>query len=541
MNFFKKVLPVSQPKELIKTFQNYKIYKSKYNHNPCTIFSYTNYKTGIIAIQILKTIKHPNIMIILKTKEEKNNTYIKTELLFFLCDFYHDSISYIHYVLCTLSELIIFMKRCNIAHNNLTLDSFFINSTGKFILCGFEESYKGGNQNDEYMFQMFIEKIRKDLQSDVFKKKNQHNLKFRTQHQGPKNENDIGHEKTLDFNIKDYTRIEDLEDEILNGKYFDSNDFLEKNRDFYEKNIYKRLEKILLRFKLLSDTEKMGFLNFIIANRNDWIEIVKENIITVFIDELQSQNDTYKEKILMMIFELNLKNYNQYIEKLFSILDSQVRLFLLQNIDIYMDKVSIWDNKICENLLLGIKCNDQTLKIESSKFLDKIADKLHDKNIKEIIKTFVGYLKNEESMKIGLGFIRNNGNRIKNDQNIANEAYKLLIAYLTNNSLRQDVLEIIKINYKYFEVSKIQKELLPLLCNYLSDQQTQDLCFDMIELLIKHLKENKENIINKEWGVKKLSKMLSRVSMKLPGIKKDKEDKKSKKESKDENDWDEEW
>lgn len=516
LDLFKKAIPLKSQSILINTTKHTKVYHEHTNTKLITKFLYNEIKTGQTVITYLKQLRHPNILHIHKSKELKNNTYIKTVPLYHIKDFLSVSLSYQHYVISILADIIAFLEKFKICHNGIEMENFYCNENGCFVLAGFERASKDDNQNDKYMFFEFIKSVGIDIRKLKEEGVKPHKFKVPPYQKEPdpketKNDN-------IDIDFSTFTGTEEIFNILKTSQYDNIEEFIHINQEAKNNNIYIKLEYSFLKFILMSVNTKIKLIEFIIKNSHEWIEIVKKQIIKMFIPEISNKHQKFKMKILIMVFSINIDDISTFIESLFSQPDSQVRLFLLHNLEFYIEKVKNWNKLIFENLLVGLKCNDTSLQLESIKFINKIVDKLDQISIKTTINALEYGSANGDIIDEGIKFINSVTSKIKESQSLKSALYKTIFIFLNNEEKRRDVLCLLKRTYDCFECRRLHSQILPLLCNYLSDETNQDLCFELTEEILKFLKENKSKIIKNEWGIKKIGDAISKVSLKIPSF-----------------------
>ncbi|KAM0678230.1 hypothetical protein BDAP_001245 [Binucleata daphniae] len=515
MNFLKGLITLSSKKKLVKSTQNYDLFSLTENNVNLSVFKYKVLQNGVNAINILKTLKHPNIINIVKT--DKNNSCFTTEELFCIQEFYKESLTFNYYFMCVLSDVLLFLKRCNVSHNNLGFSCLFYTADCKVIIGNFENAGKNKSEgSDDYMFNKMIEILRKD-----FENKNRfggnkkekmgkiHRIKYKKEVQ------DYQDKYQYTCNNNDCTYID-----MFNESYDGFEDFYESNKFLYEESVYKKFENFVMKFKVLTIEEKLNFLDLLMNNKDNWIELNKIKAIDLYLDDLGTDNECYKDKILYIILFLELKNYDKHMDILFCIPDSQVRTFLTANLNHYIKKITNWDDKIFNSVCLGIKCSDAQLKHDSIVFFNRIIKKLSDKNIKSLLKIIYTNVKDNKSVEEALLLIKTNFDRIGTVAMLQDEVYRMLIAFLSYSETRNLTLSTLSKFYKLFDLKKLQLEVIPLLCTLLGDKNNQNLCFDLIERILEHLKENKAKLCAEDWSVKKLEKVISKISFKMPSFKK---------------------
>ncbi|TBU08717.1 hypothetical protein CWI36_0104p0040 [Hamiltosporidium magnivora] len=483
MFIFKKVINTKNifttKKEKIHSTNKYDIYHSTINNQECSIFEYKkekNYKNKIQengkackkqnkefidkikkASDLLKNIKHINIIDVIKVSESKENIILYSKKVIpFLFIYTNELNEFNDYVLYKIGLVLDFLhEKCKISHNNIIIESLYVDFNGNIILGDFEE-FSGAemcSMNDDYMF--------KEL---VFKIKKSENI------------------KNNEFSIKGYLNI---------------------NEERFDKNFYKKFEMNFIKLNILKEFEKYEFIDWIIQNINELIEIYKKIIINFFVNELfKDYKVEYKMRVIKFVFELKIIEYEEYIEQIFSVLDSNIRLFILKNVD--GRQIKNWTSNTINNISLGIKCNDNNLRRESINFIGKILNNLNDKNIKVVLKA-MSCVTDKEIMKYILQFLNENIDILKSrNEDILKDIYKLVMTYISCEEVRKELLVTIEIYFKYFKLRKIYIELLPIICTMLGDEAIQDSVFDLIENILKFMKENKKELLVKNWNVKSI-------------------------------------
>ncbi|TBU09171.1 hypothetical protein CWI39_0098p0040 [Hamiltosporidium magnivora] len=483
MFIFKKVINTKNifttKKEKIHSTNKYDIYHSTINNQECSIFEYKkekNYKNKIQengkackkqnkefidkikkASDLLKNIKHINIIDVIKVSESKENIILYSKKVIpFLFIYTNELNEFNDYVLYKIGLVLDFLhEKCKISHNNIIIESLYVDFNGNIILGDFEE-FSGAemcSMNDDYMFKELVYKIKKS-----------ENI------------------KNNEFSIKGYLNI---------------------NEERFDKNFYKKFEMNFIKLNILKEFEKYEFIDWIIQNINELIEIYKKIIINFFVNELFKEYKVeYKMRVIKFVFELKIIEYEEYIEQIFSVLDSNIRLFILKNVD--GRQIKNWTSNTINNISLGIKCNDNNLRRESINFIGKILNNLNDKNIKVVLKA-MSCVTDKEIMKYILQFLNENIDILKSrNEDILKDIYKLVMTYISCEEVRKELLVTIEIYFKYFKLRKIYIELLPIICTMLGDEAIQDSVFDLIENILKFMKENKKELLVKNWNVKSI-------------------------------------
>ncbi|TBU11117.1 hypothetical protein CWI38_1376p0020 [Hamiltosporidium tvaerminnensis] len=483
MFIFKKVINTKNifttKKEKIHSTNKYDIYHSTINNQECSIFEYKkekNYKNKIQengkackkqnkefidkikkASDLLKNIKHINIIDVIKVSESKENIILYSKKVIpFLFIYTNELNEFNDYVLYKIGLVLDFLhEKCKISHNNIIIESLYVDFNGNIILGDFEE-FSGAemcSMNDDYMFKELVYKIKKS-----------ENI------------------KNNEFSIKGYLNI---------------------NEERFDKNFYKKFEMNFIKLNILKEFEKYEFIDWIIQNINELIEIYKKIIINFFVNELFKEYKVeYKMRVIKFVFELKIIEYEEYIEQIFSVLDSNIRLFILKNVD--GRQIKNWTSNTINNISLGIKCNDNNLRRESINFIGKILYNLNDKNIKVVLKA-MSCVTDKEIMKYILQFLNENIDILKSrNEDILKDIYKLVMTYISCEEVRKELLVTIEIFFKYFKLRKIYIELLPIICTMLGDEAIQDSVFDLIENILKFMKENKKELLVKNWNVKSI-------------------------------------
>ncbi|TBT99015.1 hypothetical protein CWI37_1500p0010 [Hamiltosporidium tvaerminnensis] len=483
MFIFKKVINTKNifttKKEKIHSTNKYDIYHSTINNQECSIFEYKkekNYKNKIQengkackkqnkefidkikkASDLLKNIKHINIIDVIKVSESKENIILYSKKVIpFLFIYTNELNEFNNYVLYKIGLVLDFLhEKCKISHNNIIIESLYVDFNGNIILGDFEE-FSGAemcSMNDDYMFKELVYKIKKS-----------ENI------------------KNNEFSIKGYLNI---------------------NEERFDKNFYKKFEMNFIKLNILKEFEKYEFIDWIIQNINELIEIYKKIIINFFVNELFKEYKVeYKMRVIKFVFELKIIEYEEYIEQIFSVLDSNIRLFILKNVD--GRQIKNWTSNTINNISLGIKCNDNNLRRESINFIGKILYNLNDKNIKVVLKA-MSCVTDKEIMKYILQFLNENIDILKSrNEDILKDIYKLVMTYISCEEVRKELLVTIEIYFKYFKLRKIYIELLPIICTMLGDEAIQDSVFDLIENILKFMKENKKELLVKNWNVKSI-------------------------------------
>ncbi|KAF7684098.1 N-terminal kinase-like protein [Astathelohania contejeani] len=430
-----------------------------YKKIEASLFVFKVVTIGRSVIKTLKNVKHINILSIIKYNESRNEISIYTpRLIPFSHVFSRNKEMFNKYTLCVVATTLIFLHdRLKLIHNTLCIDSLFVDKAGTIILGGFEKAMKISSdsdiQIDEHQFKKLVETI-------------------------------LG--------------IMNIRSHLI---------YLEKYKN--EVGIFEELNNITLRYKILTPNEKLKFIEFMRMHKNEFIEQAKQNVVDLMAEDLFNENETitFKPDILSLIFELDLEKLDEYIEMLFCVLDSKVRLYLLHNINVYKNKVKDWNSKIFKNMVLGIKCTDTNLRIETIKAFNKISNKLDDGNNKILLKA-LSDLKDSSSMLLALKFIQQNVDCFISEF-VIKDLYKLIMGYLCSGKNKKECIKVINMVYKNFKIKNIFKEVIPVIANLLGEAELQDDIFNLLDEILIYLKENKEKLLDAEWGVRSIKKLSS--------------------------------
>ncbi|KAG0441989.1 N-terminal kinase-like protein [Dictyocoela muelleri] len=479
-----------------------------------SIFRYPQTSASNIY-KILKKIRHPNILSIIefieKTKyyDLQHNIYYDLKTII-LTPFELSNTNFDFYILYTINDVLQFLhKKCFVVHQNLVLESLFLNNNGSLILGGFEKA-------------IIIDK--NELNDN-------HESHYRS---------DIIMFKDLCCRFGyDFKEITDIYKKRMNLKENEINNNFE-DRDASDKNIiidkYLFIEECITIFDIL-DNEKRLKLMFI-ANK-DLPLVIKNRLVKLFLKidilniidqkKYKNQKNTDEQKnelkfscIIDFFIKLDLPSYDEPIKKMMSILDSSFRIELLKKIDFFINKVNWNDSSLLKNFLLGLACKNLSKITLIS--LDKIFYTFNNeskilfvraaKNI-DLIDSDENYSYNYPDFNVNdylqYNFNDDFNNKNLNDDNLNKQSRnsdEILASIIKNNHLyltfpdeiyklilkNLDSLEIVTLIHNLLckiGIKVICTELLPEMC--IQILKNKDLIPEIVKIL-DYLENNKDEI-----------------------------------------------
>lgn len=436
--FLKKLLSFATKKEtLVYDNATFKMYDIMFEGKKATKIVLT---ATVLPYELLKKIKHDNI--IHPKKLSVNKKYLVTCRLYpFNKYFKKEALEYTRFCLYKIAEALEFLHvHCSIAHRNLTLDALFFDEEGKIVLGGFEKAGKDINFDDDKV--MFTDLVYKLLKENV--------------------------------TFKNY---------IENKGNCD--------------NFFFDLELAIFAYRSYNIEQKSEFINNLKRHSKDLIEPIRAKVAgLIFIDLQNEATGPLRLEITNFIIFNGPEENNEYIIKLFSILDTDVRLTLLKKSEHYIHKIKSFD-PIIKDLVVGLKCNEIELIDATIEFIEKNIHLMSEPVILKILDVIYDYIGDDASVILVLNFFKRTKPAFKDNDVI----YKTLCKFLLMSECKPMVLDTIEIFYPSFNPYKIGTELLPLLCAYISDRKLQSQVFSLIEKILNHLKEHKNEIIKKEWSI----------------------------------------
>lgn len=458
MSLFSKIISKKDDyfgtKTLILETSVYNLYSYQKKDEYFSIFKYSNTKTTKAINDILKTIRHPNIMNVIICKDSN----IQTELLVPLKNLESElTENFKMYIKIQLYEIIDFLNnKCFIKHNNINYLSLFINQkTGFLVLGGFEKSYKC-SMND-------------DFSSD----KNQLS-------------------------------------EFINNLF----GYIPKEQE--QQNFYTLLFEQAVLFSVMKENQILEFINFIKNEQNNQgiPEIIKKYIGFLFLDKFNEIKDfkfevlpdNFKNKIfdgkidisvnqrylfLYFIISLDLNEYDPFFTEFIGIMDTNFRIEVLKNQDFFKKKKIDWKKKILfDNLSIGLRSKEEKLQILTLELIKDTLSFYTQSQVKEITKSL-------SFCKINLTLeILDKNSKIFHEKD-QKGFFKLFFIFSDDKNLRKKTFLILKKNFNFFSYKKICLELLPFLSEMIFTSPIFEL-FDLIRAILDHLEENKNEIESME-------------------------------------------
>jgi hypothetical protein len=408
-----------------------KLYDIKYNHMKSTKMYFT--ASSPIKYDFLRTSKNPNILPIYKITQ--HSIYTK-RVIPFVSVFDEKKKEYNKYVMKKILNAVDYLhNQLKFEHNNIVMDALFVDEFGNVLLGKFDRCKEFESSNDDdYLLQDLCKKILKDTKNSPLKEEHFHSELFEQM------------EKSANF--KNYTII-----------------------------------------------QKREFMMLILEHKNELIDLIKNNIFNMLIEDIKSMED--KDFKVFMVDSLNRfdpKIFKTFTKSFLSIIDSSVRLYMLQNIK----ETSNLDDA-AEEISLGLRVKDKCLKFETISFIFKNEKSFSSKSFNIFIEAIAQSIDDSESIAlVCLKFIETNRSDVHNNM------YKLLASFLIHNKSKMMVYKCIEFYFQYFDKYKLSTEMLPMLCSKLSEKEDQDKCFLLVEKILNFLKAHKGEIQSKDWSFKSI-------------------------------------
>lgn len=424
-------------------FKNFFGFKDHLKHNVgyCKIYDtkYNNTPCSKITLKqgspteynILLEFKHPNLFNIYKISVHS----IYTQKLHPL-SLYIDSTKteYNRYIISKIKDAVEYIhKTFKKEHCCIDLESLFVEDSGKVILGNFQHfrEYKDGSIDN----------------------------------------------KMLDLLCKNFTnkKVEDLD---LSPTIFDT-----------------LFDSKFTSLPMEHEIALNNVLTNIINEKLNIPEITMIYIFKIFSDALNNKlPKENKSLILDFLFRLDRDYFIKNIKIFFSIMDTNVRIFLLnkfENSETNLDEIA-------ENLSLGLKIKDKDLKKLTIDFIFNNSTKFNSKSFENLLLTMISCSDSDSIGQICTYLL----NMKREDVNKG--VFKLLNSYLNYDKNTLLVFKCVDKYFATFELVKITQIILPQLCEKLVDKNNQEYCFGLVEKIIKFLKDNREGINSKEWSLKGL-------------------------------------
>ncbi|KAL6121885.1 hypothetical protein NUSPORA_01142 [Nucleospora cyclopteri] len=293
--------------------------------------------------------------------------------------------------------------------------------------------------------------------------------------------------------------------------------------------IYIQIENFLRDFNKIEFSEKKNFMKILETKSVTIYKQVKSNIFNFILENLNKDgNKTEKLALLDFLrnFDKTLFNKNQV--EFFKILDCNVRLYLLTELEL-IDKL----DECASDIALGIIVKEKSLRLETLAFIFKHSNKFSRKSHVLFIETITETVTDGESILyictqlIDKNLLECNNEAPQNTNDFKTkefyrQLYKMLVSFIKTNKCKTVVFTCLEKYYKYFDKYKISSELLPLLCGKLVEKDQQDLCFNLVESIVRFLKENRAELEQKDWAMKRVKDIFKNKEKKREEIYKNK-------------------
>lgn len=271
--------------------------------------------------------------------------------------------------------------------------------------------------------------------------------------------------------------------------------------------------------------EKIDLISLIKRNKTVIPTITSKYLFKTFIfDAEKDQNKEYKTEVLDFLFSLNSDYFYENRKALFSVLDTTIRLYLLNKFrDINFGEL----DDIASDLSLGLFVKDKLIRKQTIDFI------FHHHFGSDAMSFLLESMLSCTDMET-VSLICENL-QILEREDINRSIYKLLNQFMTLEKSSLEVLKCIDKYYTTFDRVKLTKNILPSLCSRLIEKENQDYCFSLVEKILKFLKSNRNDSASSDWSFKSIKSILTKkqdASMKF-------EDRVSKFKKEDVDEWNE--
>lgn len=385
--------------------------------------------------EILKDHTHPNVLPILKLSQ--HSVYTK-RLIPFVHAFESEKTEFNRYVVSRLREVLTFIH--NVLKREfraLVMESLAVDESGQVILFNFDRTRSFESAEiDEQM----LEALAKELTGD--------------ENPGPCAEN---------------------------------------SRELYE-TIFK------LDLGNIKHEAKLQLFSSILANREIFPGVMVKYIFdSVIRDATKDGAKDYKTKAFDFLYSLDEKYFNKEAKALFSILDSNIRVFLLE---CFMERRFSEQelDAIVSDLSLGLQVKDKTVKRLTIDFA--FQHTFSSDGMAFLLDTMVTCT-DSESMAAVCEYL------LKFERgDLERPIYRLLFVFLNTGKNPLLVYQCIDKYYTKFDKVKITKEILPMLCSRLIERENQEFCFSLVEKLVEFLRMHRDELQSKDWAIKGIKGMM---------------------------------
>jgi len=246
---------------------------------------------------------------------------------------------------------------------------------------------------------------------------------------------------------------------------------------------------------------KKLLLSQILYFKSEVPEITKKYIFKIFIEDIKKDYEKeYKNFVLESLYELDDAYFKETRANLFSVVDSNVRMHLLNK---FAQSSCNFDD-ICEDLSVGLRVKDKVLRHETINFIFDNTSQFSAQSMNFLILSMEICTDTETIQLICSRLLK------YERQDTYKSIYKLLQVFLSLDKNIIDVYKNIEKYFMHFDKIKITKVILPNLCSKLIDKFNQDYYFILVEKIITFLKENRSEIQNTDWSFKNIKNIFSK-------------------------------
>lgn len=272
-------------------------------------------------------------------------------------------------------------------------------------------------------------------------------------------------------------------------------------------------------------SDKVATFCRILQSKEELPFVTIKFIFKIFIEDLRKEGEKeYKIFVLDSLYDLDKDYFSDVRRDMFSVIDSNVRMYLLKK---FAHQGCSFD-EISEDLSLGLRVKDKTLKKETLAFIFNNSMQFSDKSMGFLIESMQACT-DVESINLICTYLLDLGR-----EDMCKQIYRLILSFLSLGKNTLPVYMCIDRYFVYFDKFKIAKDILPNLCAKLIEKENQEYCFSLVERIINFLKEHKDEMNTKDWSFRNITSMFGK-KMESDSL----EDKVSKICKEELSDWDE--
>jgi len=241
---------------------------------------------------------------------------------------------------------------------------------------------------------------------------------------------------------------------------------------------------------------KISILESFLLSKEILPTVIRHHIFRAFVEDSgRDQNKQYKTRVLDFLYAFDDEYFRGDVKGLFSILDSHIRLYLLEKfMNVHLSAEEL--ESIAPDVSLGLLVKDKAVRKLSVEFA--FSHPFSTDSMGQLIET-MGSCTDPETMATVCSHLL----ELERD-GLTKPIYRLIQPYLASGKSSVQVYRCIDRYFPLFDKVKVTKEILPNLCARLIEKESQEECFTLVEKILNFLKGHKDDLQSRDWTLKSI-------------------------------------